>query len=143
MTGCQRMLVSIAIDAAKSCIHVFEAEYPNDERPRKALEAAERWLKDPTREHKQAVEKLEIPLWRSRDWGAGSASLAVQACALAARAVRHPLSSAMHAIECERCALGHDADYSGKWLWNLLHRYGSDIEGISDARRASRQAGRI
>jgi hypothetical protein len=133
----ERTLASIAIDAAKNCIHVFEAEYPNDERPREALEAAEDWLKEPTRENTQLLEKLEIPLWRSRDWGAGPASLAAQACALAARAVRHPLSSAMHAIECERCALGHHADYSRRWLGTLLHRYGSDIEGISDAQRAS------
>jgi hypothetical protein len=38
MTNREEMLVSIAIDAAKNCIHVFEAEYPADDRSRKALE---------------------------------------------------------------------------------------------------------
>jgi len=135
MTDWERMLVELAIDAAKNCIHIFEAAYPVDERPRKALEAAEQWLKEPTAQNKQMVEQLETPLWRTKGWD-GQAELAAQACALAARAVRHPLTSAMHAIECERAALGH-TDYSRQWLWILLHRYGSDIERMGDARRAS------
>jgi len=40
MTNSEEMLVSIAIDAAKSCLHVFENEYPTDNRPRKSLETA-------------------------------------------------------------------------------------------------------
>ena len=123
MTDWDRMLASIAIDAAKSCIHVFEAEYPADDRPRKALEAAEKWLKEPTAENHQLLERLEIPLWRSNDWGSGLASLAAQACALAARAARHPLTSAMHAIECEGCANGIDrGEYSRKWLYFVLRQ---------------------
>jgi hypothetical protein len=138
MTDWDRMLVSIAIDAAKSCIHVFEAGYPADDRPRKALEATEKWLDDPTRENRQSLERLEIRLWRSKDWGSGEASLAAQACALAARAARHPLTSAMHAIECERCAHGIDhGDYSRQWLWKILDRYGSQMGKMNESRRAS------
>lgn len=123
MTAGDKMLVSIAIDAAKNCIHVFEKEYPTDDRPRKALEAAEKWLWEPTTVNYQLLERLEIPLWRSKDWGSGQASLAAQACALAARATRHPLTSAMHAIECERCANEIDRDeYSRNWLWKVLMR---------------------
>lgn len=55
MTEWDRMLASIAIDAAKNCIHVFEAEYPSDDRPRKALEAAEKWLTEPTLENSAFV----------------------------------------------------------------------------------------
>ena len=55
MTEWDRMLVSIAIDAAKNCIHVFEAEYPADDRPRTALEAAEKCFKDPTWENHQLL----------------------------------------------------------------------------------------
>src|SRR5215470_9490373 len=61
MTDWERMLVELAIDAAKNCIHIFEAAYPVDERPRKALEAAEQWLKEPTAQNKQMVEQLETP----------------------------------------------------------------------------------
>ncbi|HEX9273872.1 MAG TPA: hypothetical protein VGA01_16850 [Candidatus Binatia bacterium] len=68
MTDWDRMLVSIAIDAAKNCIHVFEAEYPTDDRPRKALEAAEKRLNNPTEENRRSVVTLEFRVWRSKDW---------------------------------------------------------------------------
>lgn len=137
MTDWQRMLVSIAIDAAKNCIHVFEAEYPGDDRPRKALEAAEKWLTEPTIENFRSLEAHELRVWRSKDWSdrAGSAA---DACACAARAARHPMSSAMFAINCEAFANGMERrDYARIWLWRLLDRYGSDIEKIAQAKRAS------
>jgi hypothetical protein len=59
MTQWNRMLVSIAIHAAKNCIQVFEAEYPTDDRPRRALEAAEKWLNEPTEENRRSVEALQ------------------------------------------------------------------------------------
>ncbi len=86
MTDWEWMLVSIAIDAAKNCIHVFEKEYPSDDRPRKALEAAEKWLKDPTEENRRSVGVLELRVWRSRDWKHGPAKGAAEACGCAARA---------------------------------------------------------
>jgi hypothetical protein len=69
MTDRDRMFMSIAIDAANSCIHVFEKEYPNDDRSRKALEDVEKWLKEPARENHDLVKRLEINLSRSNDWG--------------------------------------------------------------------------
>lgn len=138
MTDWDKMLVSIAIDAAKNCIRVFEAEYPNDDRPREALEAAEKWLHEPTMENRRSVEVLELRVWRSKDWKPGEASSAAEACGLAARAARHPVTSAMHAIYSEAYANGIEpGDYSRRWLWGLLHRYGSDIERVNEARRAS------
>ena len=123
MTDWRQMLVSIAIDAAKNCLHIFEAEYPADDRPRKTLEMAEAWLKNPTWENHKLLEKLELQIWRSRDWESDEASLAAQACALAARAARHPLSSAIHAIECERCANGFERrDYARNWLSKVLRK---------------------
>ena len=38
--------VSLAIYAAKLVIDIYEKEYPNDDRPRKAIEAAQKWLKN-------------------------------------------------------------------------------------------------
>jgi hypothetical protein len=105
MTKWDRMLVSIAIDAAKNCIRVFEKEYPTDDRPRKALEAAEKWLNDPTEENRRSVVALELHVWRSKDWEPGRAHLAANACGCAARAARHPRSSAMDAIRCEHSGL--------------------------------------
>lgn len=40
--------VSLAVYAAKLVIKIYEKKYPNDDRPRKAIEAAEYWLKHPT-----------------------------------------------------------------------------------------------
>jgi homoserine kinase len=106
--------------AASRC---FEEEYPDDSRPRAALEAAEKWLREPTVENRQLVEVLELRLWRGKGLGSGQASLAAQACALAARGARHPVSSAMYAVQCERAAngFGHD-DYSRKWLYSVLRQ---------------------
>jgi hypothetical protein len=123
MTKWDRMLVSIAIDAAKNCIHVFEKEYPTDDRPRKALQAAEKWLNDPTEENRRSVVAVELRVWRSKDWKPGRANWAADACGCAARAARHPMSSATDAIRCERYANGiKPGEYSRKWLWLVLYQ---------------------
>jgi hypothetical protein len=129
------MLVSIAIDAAKSCLHVFENGYPADDRPRKALEAAEKWFHEPTTENCRLLEKLETQIWRSKDWH-GQAGSAAQACGCAARAARHPLTSAMDAICCERYANGIErGEYSRNWLWSVLDRFGSDLGKTNEESR--------
>jgi hypothetical protein len=38
--------VQFAIFAAEQALPIFEKKYPNDERPRKAIDAAKAWLKD-------------------------------------------------------------------------------------------------
>jgi hypothetical protein len=123
MTNGEKMLVSIAIDAARNCIHVFEAEYPADDRPRQALEAAEKWFHEPTMENCRLLAKLETQIWRSKDWH-GRAGSAAQACGCAARAARHPESSVMDAIKSECHANGSEltADYARKWLLLVLHK---------------------
>ena len=40
--------VKLAIYAAELVIDIYEKEYPKDDRPRKAIEAAKNWLKNPT-----------------------------------------------------------------------------------------------
>ena len=40
--------VSLAIFAAELVIGVYEEKHPNDDRPRKAIEAAKAWLADPS-----------------------------------------------------------------------------------------------
>ena len=40
--------VRYAIFAAEQVIHLFEKKYPNDKRPRKAIEAAKTWLENPS-----------------------------------------------------------------------------------------------
>ena len=40
----------IAVEAAKSCVHIWNEKYPEDERPNKAIEAVEAWLSNPCEE---------------------------------------------------------------------------------------------
>jgi hypothetical protein len=106
----------------QDCLHVFENEYPADGRPRKALEAAEKWLHEPTIENRRLLEKLETQIWRSKEWH-GQAGSAAQACGCAARAARHPVTSAMDAIWCEGYANGiNRREYSRKWLYSVLRQ---------------------
>ena len=62
--------VSLAIFAAELCIDNFEKEYPDDKRPRQAIEAAKAYLKNPSEENMSA---------------AGSAALSARSAALSAR----------------------------------------------------------
>ena len=48
--------VELAIYAAELVIDTYEKEYPNDDRPRKAIEAAKTYLKSPTDKNRQAAE---------------------------------------------------------------------------------------
>jgi hypothetical protein len=52
----KRQKVSYAIYAANQVLWVYEKEYPNDSRPRDAIEAAKRWLKNPTKRNSEAAE---------------------------------------------------------------------------------------
>ena len=40
----------LSVGAAKSCIHIWNEKYPEDERPNKAIEAVEAWLSNPCEE---------------------------------------------------------------------------------------------
>jgi hypothetical protein len=86
-TDWKRVFVNVAVDAAKNCIAVFEQTYPADSRPRKALEAAEPWLANPTDDNRVLAERVEMRVWRSKDWPDTRARSAALACAYAARAV--------------------------------------------------------
>ena len=43
----KELVVRFAIKCAESVLHIFEEKYPNDMRPRKAIEAAKNWLDSP------------------------------------------------------------------------------------------------
>jgi len=49
-------LISIkwALSCAKHVLHIFEEQYPNDKRPRKAIEAASNWIRDPSEQNRKA-----------------------------------------------------------------------------------------
>ena len=47
--------VQYAIFAAEKVIGIFEKKYPNDDKPRKAIEAAKKWVSKPTEENRAAA----------------------------------------------------------------------------------------
>ena len=98
--------VSLAIYAARLVLDVYESAHPGDDRPRAAIEAAERWLADPSVENQAAVRAAgaaaedawvaaraaagaaEAAAWAARAaaWAAGDAAWAAAEDAWAARA---------------------------------------------------------
>jgi hypothetical protein len=77
--------VSLAIFAAEMCLKNYEKQYPDDKRPRNAIEAAKAWLKNPTKENESAsaasaawsAAASESAAWsaaRSAAWSAESAA---------------------------------------------------------------------
>ncbi len=70
--------VSLSIFAAEMCLKNFEKEYPDDKRPREAIEAAKKWLKYPTKANKSAAwsaaESARSAAW-SAAWSARSAAI--------------------------------------------------------------------
>jgi hypothetical protein len=48
--------VAYAIFAAEQVIDIFEKKYPDDKRPRKAIDAAKKWLKNRTDENAAAAD---------------------------------------------------------------------------------------
>jgi len=47
--------VAWAIFCAEQVIEIYEKKYPEDQRPRQAIEAAKTWLKDPSEKNKNAA----------------------------------------------------------------------------------------
>lgn len=47
--------VALAIYSAELCIELFEKVYPDDKRPREAIEAAKKWLEKPTKKNQEAA----------------------------------------------------------------------------------------
>lgn len=51
-----KQYIAYAIYAARQVLDIFEAEYPDDNRPRKAIEAAEKYLKNPQSKNRKVAE---------------------------------------------------------------------------------------
>ena len=52
----KKQAVQYAIFAAEQVIDIYEGKYPNDKRPRNAIEAAKAYLKNPSKKTKAAAE---------------------------------------------------------------------------------------
>jgi hypothetical protein len=88
--------VMMAVFAAELALPIFEKECPDDDRPRKAIEAAKNWLADPTASHASHAFHASHASDESSD-AAYASHAASYAAALAARASSHAASSAARA----------------------------------------------
>jgi hypothetical protein len=52
-----------AIYAAEQVIDIVEKEYPEDKRPREAIQAVKRYLKNPSKENKEKCEVVDAASW--------------------------------------------------------------------------------
>ena len=52
--------IRFAVYCAKDVLPIYEAEYPNDDRPRKAIEAAETCMKSNTKKNRDAADAARV-----------------------------------------------------------------------------------
>ena len=90
--------VALSIFSAELCLNNFEKVYPDDKRPREAIEAAKRWLKEPIEANKlaawSAAESVESVATESVAESAKSAWLAAWSAWSAAWSAAESVESA-------------------------------------------------
>jgi len=89
--------VSLSIYAAELCLDNFEKEYPEDKRPREAIEAAKKWLKNPTQKNKSAARSAESAAWSAESAAWSAARSAARSAESAARSAESAARSAWSA----------------------------------------------
>ena len=73
----KKKCVMVAIYSAELCIKNFEDKYPNDKRPREAIESARKVLKNDTKKNRSAALSAAWSAWSaalSAAWSAESAA---------------------------------------------------------------------
>ena len=118
--------VEYVIGCARHVLPNYEQKYPDDDRPRKAIEAAERWLKEPTEENMLSAKYAGFVAFSAArsaagsTWSAGYAAWSAWSAADSADQSAHwsaksAASSAAHATDSAA-----DSAMEEKWQTNLL-----------------------
>ena len=91
--------VRLAIYVAEQVLSIFEKKYPEDKRPREAIEAAKKWLKSPSKKTAYAVaDAAEVAAHAANEVAhAANAAYAAVEAAHAANEVAHVAVEAAHA----------------------------------------------
>ena len=74
-----KQYVSYAIYGAEKVIGIFEKKYPNDNRPRRAIRAAQKCIKNPSRKNKAAADAAATDAANAADAAATDAASAADA----------------------------------------------------------------
>ena len=75
--------VRYAIFAAEQVIHLFEKKYPDNKRPRKAIEAAKAWLENPSADSAASAAYADSAAYAAYTASADSAAYAASAASAA------------------------------------------------------------
>ena len=118
--------VKIAIEFARRVLHIFDDKYPDDERPRKAIESAEAWVNDPTEENRIVADSASKAAAAAYD--AYAAANAAYAAANAAYAVANATYAAANAANAAA-----NAGYVAAYAAANAAAYDRDAELIAQA----------
>ncbi len=92
--------VALSIFSAELCLEEFEKVFPDDKRPREAIEAAKEWLLEPTKANESAAESASESAWSAaRSAAESAAESASESAWSAARSAAESAWSAWSAAE--------------------------------------------
>jgi hypothetical protein len=100
----RRLAVHIAVVLARSVLSIYEDQYPNDPRPRLAIDAAEAWKNKPSKD--AAAHAANAAANAAANTAAYAANAAAHA-AYAANAAAHAANAAAHATNTAANAAAH------------------------------------
>ena len=109
----RRVQVQFAVLCAESVLHIYENQYPDDNRPRKAIEAAQNYLKKPSNAAANAAAYAAYAAYAAGNAAAYAAYAAGNAAAYAAKAA-YEAYEAYAAGNAAAYAAGNAAAYAAK-----------------------------
>ena len=89
--------IQYAIYAAKQVLPIFEEKYPDDKRPRKAIEAATKYIKNPTKKNKEKAYVAANEAYEAANEVYAAYAAAYAAAWAAARVVARAVADATYA----------------------------------------------
>jgi hypothetical protein len=109
--GKKPLVVLHVSDLAETRLSEFESRYPNDARPRQAIQAARRWAKEPTEKNRTAAYAAANAAYTAAYAAAAAANAANAAAAAyaAANAAAHAAYAAAYATANAAAAAADDA----------------------------------
>jgi len=140
--------VAIAIAFANRALDKFEAAYPDDKRPRKAIEAAQAWLDNPTKKNADAADAAgyaaddaaRAALADTAHSAAHAAGAAAAAARSADAAAGYSAAHAAFAASYDRAAAAaHGTAYTAAYAASYDAAYAADTDAW-DAYNAEQKA---
>jgi hypothetical protein len=109
-----RDYVSYAVFSAEQVLDIYEKRYPDDKRPREAIEVAKKCISNPNKENKAAAGAADAAAYAAHAgaYAAYAGAYAAYAAAHAAYAAAHAAYAAAHAADAAAYAAAHAAAYA-------------------------------